>query len=115
MQQSRGDSKPVVEYGPPARRRRYAYVIAGAAAAVAVLARGPVVSLFEKDEPVTPVALAVPAPEPAAPPAATGPSVEDVRRLATERAQPALDAAARESDAAVAEHVRAIDDFFAQV
>jgi hypothetical protein len=117
MHPSRDRSQPVVDYGRPAGRRRHraAYLLAGIAAAMAILARGPVASLFEADVPATPAVLTLPATAPAAPSSPPGPSIEEVRRLATDRATPALDAADRESAAAVAEHLRAVDDFFAQV
>lgn len=91
------------------------YLLAGVAAAVAVLARGPIVSLFDKPDPIVPAVLNLPATAPATqPPPPPGPTAENVRRIASNRAGPVLDAADREGQAAVAEHVRAIDDFFAQ-
>lgn len=98
----------------PPRARRLVYLVAGVGVAVAVLARGPVASLFDRPEPAAPAVLSLPAtaPAPETPPA--GPSAEAVRRIAADRAGPVLEAADREGRAAVAEHLRAVDDFFAQ-
>jgi hypothetical protein len=116
MHDSDPNSKPVIDYpSRPGRRWWAVYVIGGVAAAVAVIARGPIVSLFETPDAAAPAVLKLPATKPAAsPPVQAGPSIEEIRQLAAQRAGPVLDQADRESQAAVAEHLRAVDDFFAQ-
>jgi hypothetical protein len=117
MQDSDPSSGPFVGYRPrpPGRGWWAVYVIGGVAAAVAAVARGPIVSLFDKPDAPTPAVLKLPATQPvASKPAPTGPSAQEVRRRATGRAMPVLDEADRQSQAAVAEHLRAVDDFFAQ-
>jgi hypothetical protein len=119
MHPSEPKSDPVVgvDYHAPQRNpRRMLYLIAGVAAAVVIVARAPHASLFEKPQPVVRPVLVLPATStaPSTQPEPTGPTVAEVRRIAAERVLPALDQADRDGQAAVADHLRALDDFFIQ-
>jgi len=99
----------------PRNRHRMLYLIGGTAVALVIVARAPLSSFFETPQPVVRPALILPATAPATrPEEPTGPTAEEVRRIAVERVLPALDATDQEGQAAVGDHLRALEDFFAQ-
>jgi hypothetical protein len=102
------DEKPLaIDYqtpNPVHRRRIFLYVAGAIGVLVAVVAHGPIVSIFRGvDKPPQRPEVKLP----------TVPSsTAAVRTLATQRIEPHLDWADHESQRVVADHIKAVDDFF---